>query len=226
MRDSIVEPFQQLPTSLVSFLSLAVPILMQPYNNMYLMVNKFILRSPTLDLNGLPLFYDMFQSSSPKEFRQNRSWILKLSSKALKLMPNDILALQRFYVFSLSTALFDSNIASLSDRTAILDFLRAASKVPEAISYLVETRGYLGWINSQIINQTLLFSGVSKDIFPSSTLNRTDLPSLGSLRWLFELISSTVRGVTSITWKSSSTIYEEVWIVWLSFVELLGIFTL
>lgn len=51
---------------------------------------QYLLRAPSLDLNGLPLFYDLFYASSVStqahvsDFRIQRSWLLQLLARGLQ----------------------------------------------------------------------------------------------------------------------------------------------
>jgi hypothetical protein len=96
--------FPPLPAPMAAFIGLSIPVLLRPEHALYRPINAFILKRPTLDLQGLPLFYDLFFSAHAPglEFRQHRTWMLRLLSKSLQQHANVAVFQRSDTFFSLS----------------------------------------------------------------------------------------------------------------------------
>ena len=53
-------------------------MLLKPTHVLYTAVSRFLLQRPYLDLTDVPLLYNLLNSPSHSDFRQERSWILRL----------------------------------------------------------------------------------------------------------------------------------------------------
>ena len=87
LRHSIVstkeDPFPIIPTIISEFLARGIVILTKPDSDMYLLYNRFFLQRAAIDLADVPMFYDMFYSST-EDCKKERKWMLKLISDSLK----------------------------------------------------------------------------------------------------------------------------------------------
>lgn len=85
---------------LCAFIAKAVRLSLHPDDApMYTLVNKFILSRAAIDLDDVPLFYVLFNSSSPT-YRLERFWILRLLCWGCQ-SPSDYRILRRRRVLDL-----------------------------------------------------------------------------------------------------------------------------
>ena len=151
LRDAIDEDFVRIPSILSSFCKEAIYILHRPEHFLYTTVNKFILQRPIIDLQDVPMFYQLFNSSSAN-FRKERGWILRLIRDGLRDIV-DYKICQRRHVFEMLLSFYDSKLADSYTRGLVLDILESAVGVKVVAEDLVKTRGLISWINSALVKE-------------------------------------------------------------------------
>ena len=72
-----IEQPDPIPSIIGSFVAQSVMILLKPESDLYPTINQFCLQRPTLDLNDIPLFYNLLYSHTDLHKRE-RSWLLRL----------------------------------------------------------------------------------------------------------------------------------------------------
>lgn len=98
LRNAITEENQRISFVMALFLSQAIHILQNPSSNLYTLVNKYLLRSSSLDLEDIPMFYDSFNSTDSDEWRNHKIFALKLLKHGLHDEEFAINLAQRKYV--------------------------------------------------------------------------------------------------------------------------------
>jgi hypothetical protein len=107
-----------IPSLVTMFFAHAVSILIKPESFLYPLVNKFTLQRPLIDLEDVPMFYELFYSSHEQN-RMERMWMLKLLLHGLKT-PKDYLIFQRRHVISILFDYFQSPIADVAGKKLVL----------------------------------------------------------------------------------------------------------
>ncbi|XP_052200530.1 uncharacterized protein LOC127806944 isoform X2 [Diospyros lotus] len=109
LQNGIEQPWQRIPSFITIFAAEASFILLDPSHNHFSTISRFLVRSPRVNIKCIPLFQDLFWSSSDT-FRTERMWILRLlyaginsDDDAHVYIRNDILeTLLAFYASPLS----------------------------------------------------------------------------------------------------------------------------
>ena len=144
IRNAIVEENQRISPTLTIFVGRAVRIALQPRNELYPIINKFLLQRPLLDLDDVPLFYNLLHSSTPN-FRAERIWMLRFLAAGMRT-DSDYALFRRRRVFDLVINFYDSELTDPRTRGFILKIVLAAAAVPGATLDLARNRGLLAWL--------------------------------------------------------------------------------
>jgi hypothetical protein len=122
LRNAIVPTDQDshpiIPSLITMFFAHAISILIKPESFLYPLVNKFTLQRPIIDLEDVPMFYELFYSSHEQN-RMERMWILKLLLHGLKT-PKDYVIFQRRHVITILFDYFQSPIADIAGKKLVL----------------------------------------------------------------------------------------------------------
>eukprot|EP00041_Stephanoeca_diplocostata_P032048 m.1015233 g.1015233 ORF g.1015233 m.1015233 type:complete len:2160 (-) comp24076_c0_seq4:1637-8116(-) len=115
---------------------------------MYMVVHKFILGRPCVDLEDVPMFYTLFNSSS-QTFRSERLWILRLLALGSQSAA-DYKILRRRRAVDLALHLYDSTASDGKTRAMTTQLVVTLCSVPVVAADLLVNRGLLPWLHSQI----------------------------------------------------------------------------
>ena len=81
LRNSIIsthaDPFPIISGIIASFVAQGLMILIKPESDMYPLINRFCLQRDQIDLHDIPMFYELFYSTSI-DCRRERIWVLRL----------------------------------------------------------------------------------------------------------------------------------------------------
>ncbi|RHY31349.1 hypothetical protein DYB32_003618 [Aphanomyces invadans] len=146
LKNGIAHPHTRLPFLISVFVNDAISALLKPGHFMYPLVNAFLLSRSALDVNDVPMFYALFNSSSTM-FRAERSWLLHLIKRGLKV-DLDVDLLQRRHVFSIFLGFFDSPLADAHTQALVLEILTKAAATAAGNVALVHKMGLLGWLQA------------------------------------------------------------------------------
>ena len=166
---SLLSPFLPplLPYTHALFLARSALILSRPANDLYVALNGFLVRRPSLDLNDLPLFLPLFYSSRPFHHRE-KVWALRLLRDGLKTSTDLHLLLKR-HCFSLlltyleaallpalppPSSLPSSSSPVVADHLVVslcLDVLTAAAAFPAGAVHLLLELGLVGWVEGVVM---------------------------------------------------------------------------
>ncbi|CAG8579793.1 1637_t:CDS:10 [Paraglomus occultum] len=151
-RESIESP-QRIPTIITVFVALSLTIFLNPAHTMYPLINRFLLQRPIIDLEDVPMFYQLMYSSSSNS-QKDRVWILRLLSAGLKSF-SDYKLFKRRYVWDIISGYYISRVSDNVTRKIINEIIFQAASIPNVINDMVIKNGLLAWIHSLCISTTL-----------------------------------------------------------------------
>eukprot|EP00039_Didymoeca_costata_P012979 m.190493 g.190493 ORF g.190493 m.190493 type:complete len:1282 (-) comp15641_c0_seq8:2766-6611(-) len=146
LKNAIPGPeFPQIPGAITNFVGLAVRVAFHPEHvPVYPIINKFLLQRPALDTDDVPLFYNMFLSSSDT-CKNERAWMLRFLSTGLK-SSLDYAIFKRRRVMDLVLHLYSSPLADLKTKGLIFKILVSLSHIPSASMDMVRSHGLFPWL--------------------------------------------------------------------------------
>jgi len=109
----------RIPAVITTFVAHALSSLLKPDHFMYPHVNKFCLQRPTIDLEDIPMFYSMFNSSS-EHHRKERVWMLRLLASSLKTA-EEYRMFKRRHVIDLLVAFFNSQLSEPLSKKIVIE---------------------------------------------------------------------------------------------------------
>ncbi|KAG0273711.1 hypothetical protein BGZ95_010495 [Linnemannia exigua] len=136
----------RIPAVITAFVTQALTTLLKPDHFMYPHVNKFCLQRPVIDLEDIPMFYSMFNSSS-ENHRKERVWMLRLLATSLKTS-EDYRLFKRRHVVDLLVAFFNSQLSEPLSKKIVIEILFNAAAIPKASLQLITQNAFLSWIHS------------------------------------------------------------------------------
>ncbi|CAI2172221.1 19997_t:CDS:10 [Funneliformis geosporum] len=160
------EDIQRIPTIIAIFIAHSLSILINPGHFMYPLINKFLLQRPFLDLEDIPMFYNLFHSST-ENFQKERVWILRLLSAGLKTH-DDYKIFKRRYVWDIISGYYNSPLADNITRKLVIEILFQAASIPKVITDMIKNRGLLTWLHHLCISQQIPSSSASRSLFEQS----------------------------------------------------------
>eukprot|EP01135_Chromosphaera_perkinsii_P004791 Nk52_evm22s296 gene=Nk52_evmTU22s296 len=150
-KNALEKDFERVPNIIASFVKEAIYVLQKPDHFLYSIVNRFLLQRPVIDLQDVPLFYQLFNSSSTN-FRKERSWILRLIRDGMKDI-TDYRIYQRRHVFEMLLSFYDSKLADSYTRGLVIDVFERAVGMKHVLEDLVKNKGLLGWLNGALAKE-------------------------------------------------------------------------
>ncbi|KAJ3158556.1 hypothetical protein HDU86_002781 [Geranomyces michiganensis] len=121
------------------FFAQSVMIAMKPEHEMYSLINRFFLQRPTVDMEDIPMFYELFYSAS-NQSRKERVWMLRLLASGLK-SATDYRLYKRRRVVDILLTFYHSPIADTQTRKHVIEFLLRATTVPSVLSDMITQSG-------------------------------------------------------------------------------------
>ncbi|KAF9365845.1 hypothetical protein BGX34_008056 [Mortierella sp. NVP85] len=160
LRNSIVDREDgtappRIPAVITTFVAHALSSLLKPDHFMYPHVNKFCLQRPTIDLEDIPMFYSMFNSSS-EHHRKERVWMLRLLASSLKTA-EEYRMFKRRHVIDLLVAFFNSQLSEPLSKKIVIEVLFNATSIPKVSLQLITQSAFLSWLHTfTAINATTI----------------------------------------------------------------------
>ncbi|KAF0699824.1 Aste57867_9600 [Aphanomyces stellatus] len=156
LKNGIDTPHARLPFLITVFVNDAITSLLKPGHFMFPLVNAFLLARSALDVNDVPMFYALFNSSSTT-FRPERSWLLHLVKRGVKL-DVDVELLQRRHVYSILIGFFDSPLADTYTQEFVLEILARSVVTASGNFILIHKMGLLQWLEFVAIKYEAQFT--------------------------------------------------------------------
>ena len=196
LKNAISEDCQHISPLICAFVSKAVLLAIHPGDvPMYTTVNKFVLRRFALDLEDVPLFYQLFNSSS-QYYRVERLWILRLLALGVQDQ-TDVKIMRRRRVLDLVMHLYDSTVSDVKCRQMIVDLLEATIRLPGTVGVeMMTNRGILAWLQVLIQRQGAVAAGARG-------------PTTDILRLLSACLTSTLAGLGSMQQSSVAIVASQ-----------------
>lgn len=147
LRGAIEQPYQRLPAAITAFVSASLHVLVRPEHAMYEQLNRFLLQRAQLDLTDIPMFYSLFNSANAKDFKYERSWILKVLLESVAPTGLDLPIFRRRHVFELLMGFFDVGFSDAYTCRLVLQILERCVAIPSFLVALVESHGMVAWLS-------------------------------------------------------------------------------
>ncbi|KZV39981.1 hypothetical protein F511_15643 [Dorcoceras hygrometricum] len=146
VQNGIEEQWQRIPSIISVFVAEASLVLLDPSHDNYSTISKFLINSPCVNMRAIPLFENLFWSSSVS-FRNDRLWILRLLYVGLNVEDDA----QMYIRNSIFEKIFGSYSSPLSDNDSqelIVQIIKKAVKLHKLAWNLVEQCGIILWLSS------------------------------------------------------------------------------
>ncbi|KAI8826758.1 ribosome 60S biogenesis N-terminal-domain-containing protein [Fimicolochytrium jonesii] len=151
---------QRIPGIVTLFVAQGLMVLLKPENEMFPLINRFFLQRPIMDLEDVPMFYDLFYSSTTN-CRKERVWMLRLLCCGLESAA-DYRCYKRRHVLDILMSFFTSSMADTMLRKLVLEFIFRATAIPSVISDMITQSGLLTFLQNAVGGWD--FHNVSNDI--------------------------------------------------------------
>ncbi|CAE5993003.1 unnamed protein product [Arabidopsis arenosa] len=148
VENGVDERWKRIPTVCAYFAAVTSLILLDSSHELYAPINKLLKSSSTLNLKGIPLFYDFFWSSTVV-LRSQRLWELRLVCVGLE-SEDDAQLYIRNSVLETLMSFSSSPLADDETKGLILQVVRKSVKFHKIARHLVENCGLLLWCSSFI----------------------------------------------------------------------------
>ncbi|OQR97155.1 hypothetical protein ACHHYP_12685 [Achlya hypogyna] len=149
LKNGIRAEHERLPSLLTVFANDAIAVLLRPGHAMYPLINAFLLARSALDTTDVPMFYTLFNSSA-STYRQERSWLLHIIKRGVRLNI-DVDLLQRRHVYAILLSFFDSPLADAYTRDFVLHILSRSVATSQGVWTLVHKFGLFGWLEGSLV---------------------------------------------------------------------------
>ncbi|KAF9126633.1 hypothetical protein BGW39_006476 [Mortierella sp. 14UC] len=209
LRNAIVERDDgtappRIPAVITAFVVQALTTLLKPDHFMYPHVNKFCLQRPVIDLQDIPMFYSMFNSSSDNH-RKERVWMLRLLATSLKTS-EDFKLFKRRHVVDLLVAFFNSQLSEPLSKKIVIEILFNAAAIPKVSLQLITENAFLSWIHSlSAINP--MSSDNEFALVPARLLLRAVLSCpKKNIRWMNGIWKNQVSGIAATLLRQLSVV--------------------
>ncbi|KAG0099120.1 hypothetical protein BGZ93_009097 [Podila epicladia] len=208
LKNSIVEREDnvapRIPTVITTFVAHALSTLLRPDHFMYPHVNKFCLQRPTIDMEDIPMFYSLFNSSS-EQHRKERVWMLRLLAASLKTS-EDYKLFKRRHVVDLLVAFFNSQLSEPLSKKIVVEILFNASSIPKVSLQLITQSAFLSWLHT-LSSMSAMSSENEFSLVPSRLLLRfiQSCPK-ESIKWMNGVWMNQVVGIATTLLRELSII--------------------
>ncbi|CAF4371760.1 unnamed protein product, partial [Adineta steineri] len=120
LKQSIKKSNLKLAPVVALFLSKLVDLFTHPESKMYRTITRFLLKQPYIDLVHIPLFGELFHSSST-EYKYERGWILNLLKHGIK-DSIDYTLCTKAYVFKTLMTFYNCSLCDDSTKVCYFRF--------------------------------------------------------------------------------------------------------
>ncbi|CAF2111935.1 unnamed protein product, partial [Rotaria magnacalcarata] len=189
LKQSIKKSNLKLAPIVALFLSKLVDLFTHPESKIYRTITRFLLKQPYIDLVHIPLFGELFHSSTV-EYKYERGWILNLLKHGIK-DTIDYTLCTKAYVFKTLMAFYDCSLCDDSIKLEILNVFYSTSKIQDMLMSLLFDYGFLLWLQVIVKNcsseSLMLLSRIIQNIGLRLTSidNQVQLLEFDCLLWLF-----------------------------------------
>ncbi|THV01983.1 hypothetical protein K435DRAFT_717738 [Dendrothele bispora CBS 962.96] len=154
LRDAVLPSHGEVPVRLPSYTTLllahALRGVFYPSNFIYPLTARFLLQRPRLDVNDVPMLYNMLFSSGD-HWRKDRGWIIRFLADGMQSTA-DWKVFKRRHTWDLLASLFQSSENDSTLRKGILEILANLTCIPQATTSLLLKSNLLTWIEMQLLD--------------------------------------------------------------------------
>lgn len=148
LQNGISEQWQKIPSIIAVFAAEASLTLLDGSHAQFTVMRNFLMHSTSVNLQSIPLFPTLLQSSSV-HFKAERLWMLRLLSAGSNLA-DDAKIYKRGRVLELALAFCSSPVSDFESKVLVLKVLKKCVKLPVLAHHLVKESGILLWLLSVI----------------------------------------------------------------------------
>ncbi|XP_014232040.1 uncharacterized protein LOC106655945 [Trichogramma pretiosum] len=151
MRNGMIEsgvPIEKLRLNgfVSTFLAKASLVMRSPTDKLYKPIQSFLMAKPVLDINTIPEFITLFNSSDI-DFKAHRHWILGVVRDGLKTDEDMNIAFRKM-VFHTLFMFYNSILCDKMSKVLILQIMRSATKLPKCCLILMKSYCLTSWLLS------------------------------------------------------------------------------
>ncbi|XP_073128794.1 uncharacterized protein [Henckelia pumila] len=146
VQNGIDEQWQRIPSIIAVFIAEASLVLLDPSHDNYSTISKFLMNSPCVNMRIIPLFENLFWSSSVS-FRNDRLWILRLLYAGLNVEDDAQIFIQNS-TFEKIFGFYSSPLSDNDSQELIIQIVKKAVKLHKLACNLVEQCGIILWLSS------------------------------------------------------------------------------
>ncbi|KAL5548345.1 hypothetical protein UlMin_003576 [Ulmus minor] len=204
VENGIEEECQRVPSVVAIFAAEASFTLLDPSHDHYATLSKLLTRSPKLNMKSIPLFNELFWSSSIN-FKSERLWILRLLYAGLNL-DDDAQIYIRNSIIETLLSFYVSPLSDNESKDLILQIVKKSIKLHKMARHLVENCGLFSWLSSVLFSSDKRQSSEDNKFFVTqlaavlevvngviSSRNITEWLQKTALEQLMELVSHLYR---------------------------------
>ncbi|KAK4360685.1 hypothetical protein RND71_019637 [Anisodus tanguticus] len=166
LQNGIEKPWQKISSVTAIFVAEASYVLLDPSHDHYSAISNYLMRSPSANMKGIPLFQTFFWSISTN-FRTERLWMLRLLYSGLN-MDDDAQIYIRNGIFETLFSFYVSPISDHESKELIVQIVKKSVRIPKMARYLVEQCGLISW--SSIVVSSLSWSRCRRNSFAELTV--------------------------------------------------------
>ncbi|KAL0314986.1 UNVERIFIED_CONTAM: putative protein C14G10.02, partial [Sesamum calycinum] len=146
LQNGIEEPWQRIPSIIAMFVAEASLVLLDPSHDNYSTISKHLMNSPSVNMKVIPLFQNLFWSSSVS-FRADRLWMLRLLYAGVNT-EDDAQIYVKNSIFEILMSFYSSPLSDNDSKELIIQIVKKAAQLHKAVWFLVRQCGLILWLSS------------------------------------------------------------------------------
>ncbi|KAK4430933.1 WUSCHEL-related homeobox 2 [Sesamum alatum] len=146
LQNGIEEPWQRIPSIIAVFVAEASLVLLDPSHANYSTISKHLMNSPSVNMKVIPLFQNLFWSSSVS-FRADRLWMLRLLYAGVNT-EDDAQIYIKNSIFEILMSFYSSPLSDNDSKELIIQIVKKAAQLHKAVWFLVRHCGLILWLSS------------------------------------------------------------------------------
>ncbi|TPX31859.1 hypothetical protein SmJEL517_g04918 [Synchytrium microbalum] len=149
LKNAIPDTSYRVPTVSALFVALSLPLMLKPESSLFPLINRYWLQRAVVDLEDVPMYYELFFSGSD-DCRRERSWMLRVLVNGLKT-EQDYRVYKRRHVFENLMSFFSSTFCDANSQKLILEFMITTTSIPTIIKDLIYKSGLISFMHSLVM---------------------------------------------------------------------------